>query len=109
MNETKVPAVLEFAFYREDRVNKMKTKPHAMLEVSAVPSYAQKGKRDWGSLGQGGVAVLNSVLRAHVFENTPLIKNLKVVRNFSKTSLEEEHSRPWAWPMWLRQREKGKN
>lgn len=33
------------------------------------------------------------MLRAHFFENISLIKDLKVGRRFSKTDLEEEHSR----------------
>lgn len=69
-------------------MNMMETEPHGTLVgVSAVPSYVQMGKGDRRSLGVSRrvVAVLN--------------RELKVVRNFSNTCLEEEHSRPMAQPM----------
>lgn len=82
-------------------MNMMETEPHGTLVgVSAVPSYVQMGKGDRRSLGVSRrvVAVLNRELRAYFFENVHLVKNLKVVMNFSNTCLEEEHSKPMAQP-----------
>ena len=79
----------------------MQTKPHAVLEVTSAMPSVEKGRGTGGASGEEEAS-------SSTEENMTLIKKLKVVRNFSKTYPEDEHSRPWARPVWLQQREQGK-